>query len=994
MKNKRKWNRKAAILAAAVLTSTCFFAGNIPAYADGTTVSANVTGGFGNTASGKNSSVSGGKSNIASGEDSSISGGDNNVAAGNYSSVVGGSYNIAGGYKDPFGGNLVKTDAISATVSGGTLNAAAGGCSSVSGGMQNTASADSSSVSGGLLNTASGFVSSVSGGHLNASSGTYSSVSGGSGNIASGVNSSVSGGASNIALGMNSSVNGGSVNHTLGDESSISGGQGNVAWGQYSSISGGFDNLTIGKNSYSAGGLNSIVQGNYSTGIGGGSTGADAEHAVAIGYQSIAIGKKSIAIGWDSVASEPGVVSFGHKANDVSGYTVTWTQRTDKDSAGNIIKNADGTTNDYTKAPTITATTYSSDSYNRLVNVADGEDDHDVATVGQLNKKLDADASNVDLDAWAKKLGTGKIASGDTGLVTGGTVYTEVRPTTDGKYIHPTSTTAANLTALDTQVKDNADHISTINTTLSGLGSSYSKTDLSNLNDNGKAKIRDLSKSAVKVVNGKNTKVRTGESGDATTYAVDVDTDAVTDTVKAGMKTELDAKANVDASNIDAGVWATKLGTGTIASGNTGLVTGGTVYTEVRPTTDGNYVHTASMTAANLKALDTQVKGNADHISTINTTLSGLGSSYSKTDLSNLNDNGKAKIRDLSKSAVKVVNGKNTKVRTGESGDATTYAVDVDTDAVTNTVKAGMKTELDAKANVNASNIDAGVWATKLGTGTIASGNTGLVTGGTVYTEVRPTTDGNYIHTASTTAANLKALDMQVKGNANSISTINTTVDNLNNTVSNLSTTGFSGDMKNKKITNLADGTDDGDAVNKGQMDKADTATLNKAESYTDSKVNTAKTEAINKAKTYTDSAKAEAINTAKFYTDTSISTAKTDDLNQSKQYTDNQVSNINNSIKNLQESDGLNVKYTDNTKKNVALNNAKIQNLGSGNIKDGSTDAVNGGDVYKYVKDHANGGVEVDDKGNSVVNKNFIVNGDTTIKGDTNLQIQLSTRN
>ena len=88
-----------------------------------------------------------------------------------------------------------------------------------------------------------------------------------------------------------------------------------------------------------------------------------------------------------------------------------------------------------------------------------------------------------------------------------------------------------------------------------------------------------------------------------------------------------------------------------------------------------------------------------------------------------------------------------------------------------------------------------------------------------------------------------------------------------------------------------------------------------------------------------------------------------------------------------MQDSDGLNVKYTDSTKKNVDLNNAKIQNLGSGSIKDGSTDAVNGGDVYKYVKDHANGGVEVDDKGNSVVNKNFIVNGDTTIKGDTNLQ-------
>ena len=434
---------------------------------------------------------------------------------------------------------------------------------------------------------------------------------------------------------------------------------------------------------------------------------------------------------------------------------------------------------------------------------------------------------------------------------------------------------------------------------------------------------------------------------------------------------------------MDLDAWAKKLGTGKIESGNTDLVTGGTVYTEVRPTTDGNYIHTASTTAANLKALDTQVKGNADHISTINTTLSGLGTSYSKTDLSNLNDNGKAKIRDLSKSAVKVVNGKNTKVTTGASGDATTYAVDVDTDAVTDTVKAGMKTELDTKANVDASNINAGVWATKLGTGTIASGNTGLVTGGTVYTEVRPTTDGNYIHTASTTAANLKALDTQVKGNADHISNINTTVDNLNDTVSRISTTGFTGDMKNKKITNLADGTDTADAVNKGQMDTADAETLKSAQDYTNTTVKTAKDEAINASKSYTD---------------TSISTAKTDVLNQSKQYTDNQVSNINNSIKNLQDNDGLNVKYTDNTKKNVDVNNAKIQNLGSGSIKDGSTDAVNGGDVYEYIRKNVTSGVKVDDKGNSVINNNLTVNGDTNLQnttvnkklivnGDTNLQ-------
>lgn len=90
MKNKRNWNRKAAILAAAVLTSTCFFAGNISVYADGTTVPANVSGGANNTASGTNSSVSGGLNNTASGINSSVNGGYNSIASGTNSAINGG----------------------------------------------------------------------------------------------------------------------------------------------------------------------------------------------------------------------------------------------------------------------------------------------------------------------------------------------------------------------------------------------------------------------------------------------------------------------------------------------------------------------------------------------------------------------------------------------------------------------------------------------------------------------------------------------------------------------------------------------------------------------------------------------------------------------------------------------------------------------------------------------------------------------------------------
>ena len=49
-------------------------------------------------------------------------------------------------------------------------------------------------------------------------------------------------------------------------------------------------------------------------------------------------------------------------------------------------------------------------------------------------------------------------------------------------------------------------------------------------------------------------------------------------------------------------------------------------------------------------------------------------------------------------------------------------------------------------------------------------GNKGIVTGGTVYSEVRPA-DGTYVKAANTTAANLGALDKQVDQNTNDIKT-------------------------------------------------------------------------------------------------------------------------------------------------------------------------------------------------------------------------------
>ncbi len=295
-----------------------------------------------------------GEKNVASGDGSFASAGRLNIASGSWSSV-----------------------------SGGASNTASGGWSSISGGEKNTANALSSSISGGESNTASGHHSSVFGGAHNTASGYWSSVFGGDYNTASNNYSSVFGGTRNTASGLQSSVSGGFINTASGDTSSVSGGQENTASGLYSSVFGGVQNTASANYSSAFGGQYSVVHGQYSVGIAGGSTGANAKYSLAAGYQSVVTVANGTAVGYQSTANKDGTIAFGHDSGDVSGYTVTWQQRTDKDSGGNIVKNPDNTTNDYTKAPTITENKYTSAYYNRLVKVADGQSSHDVATVGQ-----------------------------------------------------------------------------------------------------------------------------------------------------------------------------------------------------------------------------------------------------------------------------------------------------------------------------------------------------------------------------------------------------------------------------------------------------------------------------------------------------------------------------------------------------------------------------------------------------------------------------------
>jgi hypothetical protein len=272
---------------------------------------------------------------------------------------------------------------------------------------QAAATGDYSTISGGYLNHADGNYSSVSGGSKNHAKGENASISGGEDNEAWGDASSVSGGGQNKATGKDSSVTGGGQNQAGGEFATVSGGTGNKAFGYGSIVIGGTGNVTgkvavdddgnyltdtngnqypadrysdpfsrIGQDSVAIGGVSSSVQGNYSVGIAGGSTSAKAASGLAAGKQATVTVANGVAIGYQATASvidstrtadkEGRIVSFGHQKGDVY-YDVDYQNHT------------------------VTEHKYDSAAYNRLVNVADGIDDHDVVVMEQLkNAKAEA----------------------------------------------------------------------------------------------------------------------------------------------------------------------------------------------------------------------------------------------------------------------------------------------------------------------------------------------------------------------------------------------------------------------------------------------------------------------------------------------------------------------------------------------------------------------------------------------------------------------------
>ena len=346
----------------------------------------------------------------------------------------------------------------------------------------------------------------------------------------------------------------------------------------------------------------------------------------------------------------------------------------------------------------------------------------------------------------------GEIVKDNAHLVTGGTIYTEVRPT-DGTYVKEANTTASNLSALDTQTKTNTDAIAkntddiaknSNNIASIKTGDFFDQTTVTNLTkkltdggeivkDNAHLVTGGTIYTEVRPTNGTYVKEANTTAGNLST--LDAQTKTNTDTIAKNTDDSAkntDSIANIKTGNIFDQTAITNITNkltdgGTIAKDNAHLVTGGTIYTEVRPA-DGNYVRTTNTTASNLMALDTQI-GKLDQ-----------DGNYIKA--------------------------------TGKDGSVVSISenlISLDQQAKTNTdaiagIKTGTFFDQTTITNLTKKLTDGGA---------ITKDNAHLVTGGTIYTEVRPT-NGAYVKTANTTAANLNALDTQTRNNTDAIANIQT----------------------------------------------------------------------------------------------------------------------------------------------------------------------------------------------------------------------------
>ena len=321
------------------------------------------------------------------------------------------------------------------------------------------------------------------------------------------------------------------------------------------------------------------------------------------------------------------ITNVGSGADESGSYTTT-TNAANIGDVQKIVKNAVDSASDTTNKALAGKANIDATNIGANLKGADG-------------KAASAEDQKANAEKWGSAIGTGKIEKDNGQLVTGKTVYEYNKPIAeDGKSLHYVSeqyTTGQNLSALDAHVKDNADAITQINTSISTLDQNAVKYDdstkskitlagggttITNVKD---GKLSDDSTEAVngrqlnavqKQVTNNTTEITKIENGEGFTDAGEtVIKNLSKDAVQVNAGTAITVAGNVDdKGNKTYTISANN--NGTVANGDGNLISGDTLYKEVHVDKDGSYIKGSQSVGKNLSALDSGLKTTSDLIHT------------------------------------------------------------------------------------------------------------------------------------------------------------------------------------------------------------------------------------------------------------------------------------------------------------------------------------------------------------------------------------------
>ena len=416
-------------------------------------------------------------------------------------------------------------------------------------------------------------------------------------------------------------------------------------------------------------GTTSFVEAKEAIGIGAG-TRINGDLGVALGYAAVSE-EKGTALGAGAQAKANAGVALGEgavadTAAEVAGYDPkTGKASTETTPTWKSVKGAVSVGN--------------ADATRQITNLAAGTNDTDAVNVAQLKAVQNIAAAKTTIEAGdnitvapGSAAGSYKISATDTTLkadtnalslkgntlnlsvkdtagkeVTGsvdlkdlkGAVDTNTTYTMTGKE-NDDNTTTISLT--DNDGKEQKVTVATKDTTTYTTGGSYAankKKLVFTQSDPSKNYEVDVSKMISDVVNTDTTYTLKGEENDNNTTTISltdsngkkqqvtVATKDTRNTIVDSDTVTVEAKAQEDGSN------EYKLNVkadGKIEKGNTGIVTGGTVYNETRIEKDGNYIKAGNTAGQNLTALDEQVGANTANIAKLGNSVYGMSDRINK----------------------------------------------------------------------------------------------------------------------------------------------------------------------------------------------------------------------------------------------------------------------------------------------------------------------------------------------------------------------------